>query len=161
MPEIPQLYRTKEIQLGKETVSIKGHRGGDYPLLKQLSKIEGEALKLTVQLNRVTSVKDDDGNLVNKSDLDLNDEELDKLIEIKEEIDDLQNETKPIIRKLAQRGVKRFYYPDKKTEEIDKIDDIELNDGDVLVIHQAMETMDKPLAPEEVGDVGGKSKKKK
>lgn len=155
-----QLYRTKELTLGNgEKVQIKGHRGGDYPLLKKLSKVERDAMKLSIKLSQLTTTQNDEGLTINKLDSDLTDKEIDQLLDLRAKIEDLQDETRPLINKLAQRGVKRFYYPGKKTEEIDKIEDIELNMGEALSIHQAMNELDNPLSPNSVDDQG-KSKTK-
>ena len=147
MNDIPSvLYRTKPVTLGNgETVQIKGHRGNDFSLLRKISKVEAKSMKLTIKLAKLTTTKNNDGVTVNKPDADLTEKDINALMDMREKIDDLQDETRPVIMQLAQRGLKRFYYPDKKTSELDELPNIELNWGEALEIHQAMNILDRPL----------------
>jgi hypothetical protein len=147
MVDIPDvLYRTKDVNLGGNTVvQIKGHRGSDFAILKALNKVESKTMKLTIKLNQVTTEKDKDGNLVNKLDSELDDKEIEELLNLREQIEDLQGEARPLIHKLAQRGLKRYFYPDLTTKELDEKPDIEINEGEKLGIHRAMDELDRPL----------------
>ncbi len=152
--KIPKLYRTETLDICGNKIEIKGYRGNDYAHVRTLEKIQNSASMSLIKIGNLDkSTKD------KKKNSEWTDEEIEELKILQDKYVDLKSEAKKIVSFLAQRGIKRFYYPRLKTEEIDKKPDIELDDVDITRIHKAMAKLSSDN-PDTAGDAKGKPGKK-
>lgn len=152
--EIPKLYRTETLDINGNKVEIKGYRGNDYAHVRTLEKIGTRVSELSIKLNRLTTNKTED-----TTDSDWSKDELKELNKLQNEMIDIKADMQKIVYILAQRGIKRFYYPGLNTGEIDKKPDIEVDEVDITRIHQVMAKISSDN-PDFKGDVKGKAGKK-
>ncbi|MBZ2166295.1 hypothetical protein [Methanobacterium spitsbergense] len=116
--KIPKLFKTETIDINGTKVEIKGFRGNDYAILRTLNKIQNETLGIQTRYLKITKGKEG---------TELTDEEINEAIPIRNEIEDLNEKTQPLIEKLGQRGIKRAFNPKiRSTDSIDKIPDVEI-----------------------------------
>ena len=144
--KIPKLFKTETININGHDVEIKGLRGNDYALTLLLDKIQNRIAVLSIKLNKLTKGKEND--------FDYSDEEFAEFLELKEKIEDIkEKEVRPLIEKLGQRGIKRAFYPDLNTDEIDKIPDNELDPITVRTVFNLMNQISYSSSkPSEEGD---------
>lgn len=141
---IPRLYRTEEITLNNETYNIKGFRGMDHPILKLIGKLEQKARRFSIRLDRLTVLKDKEGNIVyddvtirnidpegnitervvkqarKRPDGDITDEELEQMDSLMEEVEDVRSDVIELQETLAIRAILRSY--EMKPSEIEKLE---------------------------------------
>lgn len=166
--KIPKLYPTETIEIEGNKIELRGYKAADRPyvilvetirkdltpLLKELGDIERELESLRA---------DDTGKKYSDEEL----EEmgaLDKVFELTNTIVDLQLKMDEIGSKLiygepnpededemngpgyilAQRGLKRFYYPNTPTSELDEIEDIEIARQHIMLIANTMISLSNP-----------------
>ena len=152
--EIPKLYRTETLEINGNKVEIKGYRGNDYiqarVLERQMIKINKLQMKLTklssdrlkeneAQGNEEKEVKETkDEEEEEEIKINWKDNDIENLATLNEQMLDIRNDIEDIIYKLAQRGLKRFYYPGLSTKEIDNLEDIEVDEVTITEVHKAM-----------------------
>lgn len=140
----PNLYPTETIEIGDEKIVLSGYKPFDRPLEIQIRHLRLKAIELQIKINKI--VRDEDNNT--KPDKDLTEEEAKSLIEVYNELDELGDDMDDACMLLAQRGLKRFYYPDKTSSELDEIDDIKIPMGYASMIADKMIKLSNP--PSEV-----------
>lgn len=150
--KIPKLYRTETLDICGNKIKIKGYRGNDYAHVRTLEKIQNSASMSLIKIGKL-----DESTKDKKENSEWTDKEIEELKRLNDKFIDLKSEAKKIVSFLAQRGIKRFFYPGLNTEEIDKKPDIELDDVDITRIHKAMAKLSSD-SPDTAGDVKGKGK---
>jgi hypothetical protein len=154
--EIPQLYKTRTIELNGNKLEIKGFRGKDYAIVRSINKLANETLIIQTKANRIIRIKEeekiktDDEIKINE----LSDKQLQSLIQLKNGIEDINGKTQPLIEKLGQRGIKRAFNPELSTEKLDKIPDIELEYAFLKEVYEIMAEISS--LPKSIGDDGKK-----
>lgn len=150
--KIPKLYPTETIEIEGNKIVINGMKAADKPFEIAVRHLRNQAIKIQAQLNRI--VKDDKDNLI--PDRDLSDESLDEVIKLRERLEDIMDDFIYIkddngdyelggpLYLMAQRGIKRFYYPDKNFDELDSLKDIPLVEGDIKLIANTMMGLSEP-----------------
>jgi len=181
MVDIPRLFRTSKIDLNGNEIELRGFRGSDYVHVDMMDEIRTKTMRLEGVKNRLTTAKDADGNIIYDNiivesqngekipqkipilrlDADLTDEELDQLYRLTSETLQLTKDFREIRSKVAQRGLKRFFYPEKNTDEIDQIEDIELDEIDESDIYRAMNAVSRKRRQAPAEDGRGKQEKGK
>jgi hypothetical protein len=201
--KIPKLYRTKivEIEVDGEIheIEVRGYRPTDIEIAAKLQSLRNE---LPALYNRLKVFRDLQEKLIREAqkhsadepiteeeleekfigdvlqikDEDYTEEEIQELIESKEEVSRIQQEIEKYGSKLGQRGLKRFYLKDEPgykeaesrnegTDYINNFQDIEIDQDHLLEIAYVMIELSAPneklqnrLARKAAGK--GKSKKK-
>ncbi len=143
--KIPKLFRTETINLNGNEIEVKGFRGNDYALTRSLDKIGNRVVTLRIKVNRLLKGKEKDE--------DYSDKDIKEIEKLKDKIEDIkEGEVRPIINKLGQRGIKRAYYPDLNTDELDKISDVELDNNMLELVYNKMSEASLPAKPVEKED---------
>lgn len=162
--KIPKLYPTETIEIEGNKIELRGLKPSDKEYEIIIRKLRNEAIGLQIQTNRI--IRDEENNT--KPDKDLSEEDSSKLVEIYNELDDIGDQMDEVCMFLAQRGLKRFYYPGKTTSELDEIEDIEIIPGHAKTIADKMIKLSNPpeglkksieAAEKEKADGKGKSEK--
>lgn len=179
MVNIPTLFREQTIDLNGHSIKLRGFRGSDYVHVDMMDEIRTKTMRLEGIKNRLTTAKDADGNIIYDTiiitddqgqeipqripklrlDAELTDEELDQLQGLTNETLQLTKDFREIRSKIAQRGLKRFFYPDLNTDEIDQVEDIELDEIDESEIYRVMNTVSRKRRQDSVEDGKGKQEK--
>lgn len=158
--KIPRLFKTKTIKINDEEIELKGYRVIDNELVVPILHKRNEVTKYAIALNGLTK----------KSDEELSEEDLEKAIEMKDQLDSITAEVRVLSNDLAQRGLKRFYYKDEPeykeaekdnnlTEYIDSLPDIEIDPDSATLIVNEMIALGSPT--EAIKEAGkGKPNKK-
>ena len=181
MVDIPRLFREQTIDLNGHEVKLRGFRGSDYIHVDMMDEIRTKTMRLEGIKNRLTTAKDADGNILYDNitvedengdkipqripmlrlDADLTEEELDQLHGLTNETLQLTKDFREIRSKVAQRGIKRFFYPERNTDEIDQVADIELDEIDESDIYRAMNAVSRKRREVPAEDGKGKQEKGK
>jgi hypothetical protein len=145
--KIPKLYPTQKIEIEGNTIEIRGYKPIDKPYVISIQHIQKQIRPIMKKVGELQSEieeisRDEKGNQL--SDKELKDLGVfDRIYEISDEIQDSTLEVEEITSKLvdgdsdtdkmdgpayhlAQRGVKRFYYPNLSSGELDEMDDIDI-----------------------------------
>ncbi|BDZ68601.1 hypothetical protein [Methanobacterium ferruginis] len=151
--KIPNLYPEEEIIIVGNSVKIKGYKPADKPYEIQIRHLRTQALEVQKKVNEI--IRKEDNTI--KPDAELTDDEMKRLKKLHEEILNIgdfiiygdperenQDQMEGPAWKLAQRGIKRYYYPDKTSSELDEIEDIELAEGHVKQIANIMIRLSSP-----------------
>lgn len=151
--KIPKLYRTETIEIEGNKIEISGYKPADKEYEIAIRHIRKEVADLQKETNEITLKED--GSL--KDDSEVSEEELNRVQEIYQKIIEIQDamiygdpdrENKDRmegpIGKLAQRGLKRFYYPNKTSSELDEINDIDIGEEYITMISSIMIALSKP-----------------
>lgn len=165
--KIPKLYPTETIEIEGNKIELRGYKPSDRPLAilietiqQDMNPIIREVGKLQTELTSLTI--DEDGK-------ELNDEELresgklDRVYELTDEANTLTLKINEISDRLiygdlenpsdemegpgyllAQRGLKRFYFPGVISSELDEIEDIEIARQHVMLIANTMISLSNP-----------------
>lgn len=169
MVTIPKLYREKEVQILDQVVTIRGYRAGDTDYVVALQRSRNRLIDLVGKLQvfkdlqkRVQATAQDVSEdelesqlLSNIKDDDLTPEEIEELVQAKDEIDQLKADIEETSTKLGQRGLKRFYYQDDEgymeaerlnrgTQYIDNLPDIEVDPDNLTLIANTMLELGSP-----------------
>lgn len=163
--KIPNLYPTETIEINDEKIVINEYKPADKPYViaiqrvqKQIRPIMKKIGELESEINEI-SQSNEGAPLTDKQ---LKEQGLlERIYEINDEVEDLQLDVEGINDQLvfgdsetdepngpayilAQRGLKRFYYSDKTTSELDELDDIPVGSGYITLIANTMINLAKP-----------------
>jgi len=146
--KIPQLCPTEKIKIEGNKIELRGYKAADKEFEIAVKHLRNEAMIVQGKLNRI--IRTEEGEI--KPDKDFTEEEFQDLIKLYDEIDEIANqmlydengEMKGPLALLAQRGLKRFYYPGKTSSELDEIEDIEITEGDAKLIGNTMISLANP-----------------
>ncbi len=157
MVDIPKLFRTKTIELNENKIELRGFRGSDYVHVDMMDDIRNKHLRLEGMINRLITARDENGKVIYDeftdsesikqqvpkimADADLTDSEIEELHKLTDQTLKLTKDFRDIRSKVAQRGIKRFYYPELNTDELDNVEDIELDEIDESTIYNAMNSV--------------------
>lgn len=151
MPKIPRLYKTQTTTIEGNEIELKGYRLVDNEYIVPLQEARNQLSKKSIELNKIA------GNY--QEDEPVKSEDLEKMTQIADEIDQLKPEVEELNHRIAQRGLKRFYYPEvKETDEIDALEDIEIDPENEILITNIMLNIGTPTTP---GKESGKGKQRK
>jgi len=157
--KIPSLYPQETIELGGNKITLREYKPMDKPLVFAIEEIQKKTRPIIQKVGEFQAEimeisQDNDGNAL--SDSELKEKGLlDRIYEITDKVQDMELELRRIADELidgdngtdelngpayllAQRGLKRFYYPDTPTSKLDEIDDIELGRSYVTPITNIM-----------------------
>lgn len=157
--KIPKLYPEETITIGKEKIVIREYKPMDKPfviaiqaLQKELQPVMKKIGELQVKINKL--ILDEDGNQI--SDKELEEKGIiDEVYKITDEVNNLKEDIDKVADQLiegdseedefagpayflAQRGLKRFYYPDTTSTELDELPNIEIGKRYVTIISNTM-----------------------
>lgn len=138
---IPELYPTETIEIAGHEIKLKGYKVEDKEFEIQIRHLRNEAIQIQIATNKIIRDKEDKI----KPDQDLTEEELEKLGQLHNKLDDIADQMDEVCMLLAQRGLKRFYYDEDKTaEELDEIKNISLPPGYAKMIADKMIILSNP-----------------
>ena len=163
--KIPKLYPTETVEIEGNKIELKGYKAADRPYVILIEKIQGDIHSILRKITELQSeitplMHDEEGNL--RSDEDLKkDGTLDRVYEITDKANALQPEVNEVTDRLifgdsesdemegpsyllAQRGLKRFFYPGQTTSEIDELPDIEIARQHVMLVANTMISLSNP-----------------
>jgi hypothetical protein len=155
--EIPRLFKTETIEIEGNEIELRGTRAIDSEYTVALEKKSNEINGMITKVNRFNKNK--------KEDADYTDKEIEGIISLLDRISELKPEIIEIQNKIAQRGLKRFYFPEiKDTGKIDEVPDIEIDTDTAVLIVNTMIGIDTPsitpLAGEDLKKPGKRQQKK-
>lgn len=165
--KIPKLYPTETVEIEGNKIELRGYKAADRPYVILIETIQKEMPRILTEMGKLQSeyesiaLKNDgkkftdeelekDGTLEpvlelasKLSDLKLKMDEVgDRLIYGENESDEDEMEGPGYL--LAQRGLKRFFYPGQTTSEIDKLPDIEIARQHVMLVANTMISLSNP-----------------
>ena len=175
--EIPRLFRTSKIDLNGNEIELKGFRGSDYVHVDIMDEIRNKHIRVEGMINRLVTATDENGQVIYDefidstgikqrvpkimADADLTDSEIEELHKLTGETLKLTKDFRDIRLKVAQRGIKRFFYPELNTDELDNVEDIELDEIDESTIYNAMNSVSRKRRQPSAEDGKGKQGKGK
>lgn len=159
--KIPNLYPEKTLEINGKKVIISAFKPSDKVYDIAIEHVREEGLKIQAKLNKIIYKEEEvEGEKVVKikKDWEYSEDERNEISKLKEEINELDyqlvygDKDDPHVDErmsgpmalLAQRGLKRFYHPNKSSEKLDAIDDIPITEGDVKLIANTMIGLTKP-----------------
>jgi hypothetical protein len=139
--EIPRLFKTETIEIEGNKIELRGTRPIDSEYTVPLEKARNKLISMSIKINQIVQDKNEDK--------DYSDDDIKKLNDLNNQVVELRPELNELQHKIAQRGLKRFYFPEvKDTEEIDKIEDIPVDsDTAILIANTMMELDSKTITP--------------
>lgn len=178
--KIPQLYRTRELDILGHKIEIRGYRPIDHDYVVALMHKQGKLPELIGKQDKIKTLiaplmqkmakkgKQPSEEEINTTLLkNMKEEDMQELMGIKNEIDTINAELQVLSEALAQRGLKRFYYKDddefkqaerenRGTEYIDGLEDIPIDPDNMLLIATTMIELGSPTKPLPQADDKGK-----
>ncbi|MDY9922794.1 hypothetical protein [Methanobacterium sp.] len=159
--KIPNLIPVEKLEIANNQVTISGFKASDKVYEIAIQHIRKRGLELQAKVNKIIFTEEDiDGKkeLRRRNDIDISEEERNEILKLMNDVDDLdyqlvygdkedqidEDRMNGPMALLAQRGLKRYYYPGKTSSELDEIDDIEITEGDVKAIANTMINLTKP-----------------
>jgi|GEM_PF-3343682 hypothetical protein len=135
---IPKLYKTKKLEINGQEIEIRGYRFIDEEFVVPLRQAAYDLSTISKKMEDATGktiheIVDSEDESDNKYTL----KQVEQVGEVGKEIEALRGQTEELQYKLAQRGLKRFYY-DGTTEELDDLPDIDIDIEDAALIANTM-----------------------
>ena len=177
MVTIPKLFREQTIELNGNEIKLRGFRGSDYVHVDMMDEIRNKHIRIEGMINRLVTATDENGQVIYDefidstgikqrvpkimADTDLTDSEIEELHKLTDETLKLTKDFRDIRSKVAQRGIKRFYYQELNTDELDKVEDIELDEIDESTIYNTMNSVSRKRRQPSAEDGKGKQGKGK
>ncbi len=185
MVKIPRLFRSKTINVEGEDIELRAYKVIDNEYVIPLQKKRNEIITLSLRLFKLSHKEDGtierevDGETievpktVDKTAFDYTEEDFNEVTRINNELDDLKEKVDQYSAKIAQRGLKRFYYKDEPeykearrdnqlTEYIDSLPDIPVDFDNQRLIANTMIELGSPTNPPKPDvEEDGKGKQKR
>lgn len=159
--KIPDLVPAETLEIGGQKVTISGFKASDKVYEIAIKHIKNQGLEIQARLNKVLLIEEEiegEKTLRRKNDNELTEEEKDLILGFMDEVEDLDyklvyGDNEDLVNEdrmsgpmalLAQRGLKRFYYPNTTSSKLDEIEDIKITEGDTKLIANTMINLAKP-----------------
>jgi hypothetical protein len=166
--KIPKLYPTETISIEGNNIELRGYKAAERPYVILIETIQKEMPPLLTHIGGIEKeiqslTQDEEGNRYSDEELESMGA-LDKVLNLTNKITDIKLRIDEVSDKLiygetnpenpdemsgpgyllAQRGLKRFYYPNMSTTELDEIEDIEIARQHVMLIANTMISLSNP-----------------
>jgi len=189
--KIPKLYPTETIEIEGNKIELRGYKAADRPYVIFIEKIQMDMNPLLKEVGKFQSeilslIEDDEGHQFTDEELEANGT-LEKVLQITEEVNKVKLKIDEVGDRLifgdsetdemegpgyllAQRGLKRFFYPGQTSSELDTIEDIEIARQHVMLVANTMISLSNPpkglqksieFKQREDGKAAGKGKRSK